>query len=110
MSEKKGIEVDFGALLKNFEGTVLNDTDENGKVSGPLTLRKYVASILWGRKDDRSDIDQAVLALKINHSKAPIVLTDEERVVIKNLVKSVASPGVRYQVESWLNGVDPFEI
>jgi len=108
--KKEGIMIDFGQFLKTFEGNPVYDVDENGKNNGPLTVKKFVASLLWGRKDDRSEINQAVLALKIFHATDPIVLKDEERVLIKNLVKSSASPGVRYQVECILDGKDPFEI
>ena len=111
--DKKGIKLDFEVTLKDINGKTQYEVDPETRKEDkdkPLKMGSFIANLLWNfREKEEANVNNAILAMKINRSKEPIVLKDEERVTIKGVVrKTVSAPGTIYQIEQWLEGEDPF--
>jgi len=121
----KGILLDFGTFLKTLSGQCLREQSEpeegkkwteEGNGWKTLTVGSYLSNLLWTTAvEKKGNVDQAELSLKIQKAereKTPIVLKDEERVLIRDLMERLQqlSPGVKRQVLFFLEGKDPFEI
>jgi len=120
-----GILLDFGTYLKTLSGQCLreqNEPEEGQKWNEErygykiLTMGSYLSNLLWTNAiEKKGSVDQAELSLKIQRAergKAPIVLKDEERVLIRELMDRLQqmSPGIKRQILFFLEGKDPFEI
>jgi hypothetical protein len=104
-----GIKLDFDVPLRTVTGEPMMEQEE-GREPKPFVIRRYVANLLWNlREKENAEVNNAILAMKIMKAKEPIVLKDEERVLIKGIVKKQSSPGVLFQIMEWLEGKDPFE-
>ena len=118
----KGIELDFGTVLKNLNGVVLREqnepefgkkwTEENGYHL--FTVGSYLSNLLWSNAvEKQGKVDQAELSLRIRKAelnKEKMILSDEERVLIKDLLEKLPqlSPGIKRQILYFLKGEDAF--